>query len=353
LQTSSLKQQIKKQVPITKGLPEGQRLASRSQLLKGIDFIAAFATNKINLRDYAADILFFFYHLATTTDDPMIKNKALSRGRKVASHWRELQSVPKEITRLFHTLVAEQAATDLGIKDRSFRLRLHGKISLELIIEFLGFDPVNQAPPENLTDQCQLCKIQNRPGRVYCVSCRKKLTKLSRYDVWLNAIVITHHLHKNMLLGGELLTHVLKWIEQMRPYPTEPIKLQAEAWEASYAITHIIYAITNYSHRQISKHGLQVEYRYLENACQQAMANNDMDLLGECVDGLRSFKQSKQPVWLSNVQQYILLQQNQDGSWGNMDDPPHRRMHTTWTSIDAIRSYAWAEPTTSFTKFIS
>jgi hypothetical protein len=323
----------------------------RQQILKGIEFVESFSRKQTYLKAYAADFLFFFIHIANSTDDHELGQLALLKGGKVARRWRKFQTVPRKTTALIHTIIAEQAAHDLGCIDLEFRERLQSKLTLERVIEMLGFDPSKQAPPADLTDDCQHCNYENLGNRVFCFSCRKKLDKLSRYDVWLNAIVVTHHLNIHQMVGGHLFKSTLKWMDKMRPYPTENISLQDEAWEASYAITHVIYALTNYSLRQVKPTGLKAEFAHLKKACRQARECGDLDLLGECIDGLRSFSQSSDLALIDSSIRYMLGCQNSDGSWGDIKHPAHRRMHTTWTVIDAIRSYSWKEPPVSLNDF--
>lgn len=323
----------------------------KAQIVKGVGFIESFASNRTHLKDYAADFLFFFVHIAATTNDPKLRSLALSKGKRLALEWRKMQRIPRKSTELIHTLIAEQAAHDLGCIDIAFQKRLHKTLSIELIIDVLGFDPSKQPPPQDLTDECSNCGFQNLPSRTFCKNCRKKLVKLSKYDVWLNAIVVTHHLKTHQLLGEYLFKETLKWLVYMRPYPAESVSLQGEAWEAAYAITHVIYGLTDYSLRPLKLAGLEAEFQYLVKSYKQAKDCYDLDLLGECIDALRSFEESKISAQVENGIEFLLANQNEDGSWGDVNHPPHNRMHTTWTVIDAIRGYSWKNPAVTLEDF--
>jgi hypothetical protein len=40
--------------------------------------------------------------------------------------------------------------------------------------------------------------------------------------------------------------------------------------------------------------------------------------------------------------QYLLAEQNPDGSWGDTEaEDIYERYHPTWTAIDGLREYAW------------
>lgn len=306
---------------------------------RGIEFIEDFACRPKILRTFAPDILFLFQHISQTTNCPDLGVKTRAIGKELSNLWREKQRVPRGAYQLLCTLIAEQAAHELGCEDLKFRRRLHQKITIESILEVLGFDPRIESPPANLTDDCDNCELINQPGRAYCASCRKKLTLISRYDVWLNALVMTHHLKLHGPIGQGLYANTLGWIYEMRPYPSGELKRGNEIWEAAYAITHIIYTLNDYGQYKLSKQDLGIEIDYLKEVIPQALAVGDCDLLGECVESLSFFGFSKKGLVLKKAVKYLKKNQNSDGSWGDFNSGPHMRIHTTWTVIDGLREF--------------
>jgi len=307
---------------------------------RGLDFIESFASERKNLDSFAADIIFLFHHISETTDIPKIRQSALQKGKRAAECWRKIQRVPRKSYQLICTLIAEQAASDLGCRDELFRQRLHRKLSEQVIMDVLGFDPRLEPPPQDLTDDCKHCGVINQRGRYFCQNCRKKLEIISKYDVWLNALVVTHHLKVNNLLGKELYAETIKWMTKMRPYPKANPMINNEAWEAVYAVTHVIFTLNDYGQKKLSQCGLEAESYYLKKALAPTLQGKDCDLLGECVESLIALGLSRNGRVLKSAVHYLENSQNPDGSWGALDIGPHQRMHTTWTAMDAIRSYA-------------
>jgi squalene cyclase len=39
--------------------------------------------------------------------------------------------------------------------------------------------------------------------------------------------------------------------------------------------------------------------------------------------------------------EYLLSQQNPDGSWGDPEGDVYTRYHTTWAVVDGLREYNW------------
>ena len=278
-----------------------------------------------------------------TSKSAEIRRLAKTKGKKLAVRWRQFQRVPRKPFHYFCELIAEQTAHDLSCVDDVFRGRLHSKLKVEYVVAFLGYDPRGESPPENLTDYCPACKLLNPPGRVSCKNCGQQLTLISKYDVWVNALVITHHLASHQLVGGDLFNYTVNCLPEMRPYPQEHVKEQAEAWEAAYAITHLDYILNDYNKHKLSTTGLETEYQFLKKVLGQAEQALDYDLLGECIDSLSSFGLSRNGLILKKPIERLTKAQNFDGSWGCLESDPHRRIHTTWTAIDAIREYRWCE----------
>jgi len=75
-----------------------------------------------------------------------------------------------------------------------------------------------------------------------------------------------------------------------------------------------------------------------------AIAMKDAEMCGELLDTLKSFGLTDADPLLRKGLDYLLAQQNGDGSWGDTDtddDDIYARYHPTWTAIDGLRDYAW------------
>ena len=237
--------------------------------------------------------------------------------------------------------MAEQSAHAIGQRDPVFRKRLRSALRLSDIVGCMRFDPRIEPPPADIPDDCSRCGSENARGRRSCACCGKKLDFLSRYSVWLQSLVVTHHFMRCGPVGSGMYENAVQWIRTMRPYPSGDVMEDSEVWEAVYAVTHVIYTLNDYSRRKLSSRWLEPEYEYLRTALPQALSGEDCDLVGECVDTLASFGLSRKGRVLQPGVRFLEQTQNDDGSWGSPTDDDHTRIHTTWAAIDGIREHCW------------
>jgi len=127
----------------------------------------------------------------------------------------------------------------------------------------------------------------------------------------------------------------------MRPYP-----VGADAVEflrdAIYAVTHVVYTLNDYSTYRLRPAWLPREFAFLQANVASACERKDPEVLGELLDSLKAFGlRASHPLMVRGAN-YLLAEQNADGSWGDPDEENIRtRCHTTWTAIDGLRTCAW------------
>ncbi|MBV1910726.1 MAG: hypothetical protein KUG78_15590 [Kangiellaceae bacterium] len=306
-------------------------------IIRGLEFIEKVSTKLSTLKKFAPDILFLLNHIAITSDDSNTRTQAKTTGKRLAKLWREHQTVPRNIEKRFSMLIADQAAEELGIVDTDYHYRLHSSFSKTDVYDILGFDPKQEPPPIDIPDKCGFCGFEDVRGKRFCKVCRKKLIMIDPYDVWVNALIFTHHLKLYGPIERDLYEPTVSWINVMRPYPTGNYLDSSRVFHAAYAVTHVVYTLSNYHQSQITPAKLKPEIVFLKKMLKQALQAEDCDLLGECIDSLSALAMSK--VDLKSARDFLISAQNIDGSWGTTSDILHRRIHTTWTAMDAIRSY--------------
>ena len=72
-------------------------------------------------------------------------------------------------------------------------------------------------------------------------------------------------------------------------------------------------------------------------------------MVGEFLDSLKAFGLTNSHPLLRTGMEYLLSQQNPDGSWGDMNaEDIYQRYHPTWTAIDGLREYRWRGVRLSF-----
>ena len=238
-------------------------------------------------------------------------------------------------------MLVRYALSRLGLRDpaRTTQIKLAArKVSAP---DLLGFDPGKEPPPDDLPYPCD-CSFQNQRGRKVCKQCRRRLLVQSRYRVWMEALANTYVGERCGVVFGARYADVLKWLPAMRPYPVGADEDEEIVRDAIYAVTHIVYTLNDYNTCRLSPRWLPQEFAYLKANVEAACTQRDPELLGELLDSLRAFGLPASHPLIVRGTDYLLAEQNEDGSWGDPDEENIRtRCHTTWTAIDGLRTYAW------------
>jgi hypothetical protein len=72
----------------------------------------------------------------------------------------------------------------------------------------------------------------------------------------------------------------------------------------------------------------------------EAMALGDVEMMGEFLDTLKSFGLADDHPLVSKGVEFILAEQNPDGSWGDVEARDvYQRYHPTFTAINGLRDY--------------
>jgi hypothetical protein len=171
----------------------------------------------------------------------------------------------------------------------------------------------------------------------------------NRYDVWTDALITTYSGEIYGVTLGARYRDVIRWIPEMRPYPTRASISTNAFYNVTYAITHVIYTLNNYNRYLLSPEWLPQEFQYLKTNLEETVKLQDPETLGEFLDTLRVFGMTERDALIRTGVEYVLSKQNADGSWGDLKDPDvYNRYHSTWTAIDGLREYGWHGKRLSF-----
>jgi len=265
-------------------------------------------------------------------------------GRERASHWRrEHAHVTEDLDadEIAILVLGSDSADRLGVTDIGFKEKIRAAAARFNAQDFIGFDATYEPPPADVPDECA-CGANNKRGRKICRRCKRRLIMLSPYAVWVDALVRSYTGERYGVRMGASFTDVIKWFPAMRPYPTHDDEDNSDFYWALYAVTHIVYTLNDYSFYRLSPRFLPDEYAFLKLNLRNFIAMEDPESIGELLDTLKSFGLSENHPLIREGLDFLLTQQNPDGSWGDLDAQDiYKRYHPNWTAIDGLREYAW------------
>lgn len=318
---------------------------------RGLEFVFRTACDSENFAMYGYDYLCCFHCVASRSKDLNLRRIARKMGRERALQWRrEHTKVPADADAdaIAYLVLGSDSADRLGVRDSGLKEQIRevaGRFNAE---DYLGFDAANEPPARDLPDECE-CGAYNTRGRKTCRYCKRRLTMMSSYGVWLDALVRSYMGERYGVRLGVRFADVIKWLPSMRPYPTYDNGNNPEFYSAVYAVTHVVYTLNDYSYYNLSPSWLPHEYDFLKRNLKQAIRMEDPEMMGEFLDTLKSFGLPEGHPLITTGMTYLLSQQNCDGSWGDLDaEDIYERYHPTWTAIDGLREYAWRGERLSF-----
>ncbi|HEX5704972.1 MAG TPA: hypothetical protein VFX97_17375 [Pyrinomonadaceae bacterium] len=334
-------------------LRDEQLIQRRRAIDRGLAFIYESACDAENFADYGFDYLGCFHCVASTSKDPKLRRTATEMGRERARHWRRQNSKltpDADANEVLQLVYGSYAADSLGVRNKRFKEQLRQAAAKFTARDYFGFDPATEPPPGDVPEECA-CETMNERGRKRCVKCRKRLTMTTRYAVWQDALIGSYMGEQHGVRLGTSYADVIKWLNIMRPYPKLVGEDPWNVYDATYAVTHVVYTLNSYSCYKLSPRWLAAEYAFLKQNLTQAIAWEDPETMGEFLDTLKSFGLGDSNRLIVKGMKYLLATQNADGSWGDMEaDDVYNRYHPTWTAIDGLREYSWRGTRLSFPK---
>lgn len=319
--------------------------ALRKQAIeRGVDFLYQTACEPAHFEEYGFDLLGFFHCVASTSKDRKLRKKALDLGRERARKWRRRNSkVPRkpQADDIANLVFGSYAAHSLGLPDDQLKQDLRKAAAQFTATDYYYFDPATEPPPSDVPGECE-CGASNPRGRRMCRSCKRRLPVMTRYAVWLDALIRSYMGERYGVRLGVPYAEVLKWLPSMRPYPAFVDADDMEFYDAVYAVTHIVYTLNSYSCYRLSPRWLPAEYSFLKRNLARAIVMDDPEIMGEFLDTLKSFGLDEDHPLIRKGVDFLLATQNPDGSWGDVDaEDIYQRYHPTMTAVDGLREYAW------------
>jgi hypothetical protein len=318
-----------------------------------LEFIYRVARVRENFADYGSDLLSCFYFISATSRDPDLRRDARRMGAERARRWRRdhPELAPNaDVDDILNFIHGSYAAEWLGVRACFAKSRIAEAAARFTARDFLSFDPRVEPPPTGVPEQCE-CGVWNARGRKSCCECRRRLEMMSRYAIWYDALMRTYSAARYGVSLGATYADVLGWLPSMRPYRGSERGGNVDFYDTVYAVTHLVYTLNDYSRHRLSTRWLPQEFVFLKANLREAIEAQDPEMVGEFLDALRAFGLDDGHALIRAGVEYLLAQQNADGSWGDGDDEDiYARYHTTWTAVDGLREYRWRGTGLSFPK---
>ncbi|MBS1827644.1 MAG: hypothetical protein JST93_20175 [Acidobacteria bacterium] len=317
----------------------------RAAVMRGLRFLIDVARNPVHFEDYATDLMFCFYGLAEATSNEEMRRVCWEVGRERAAYWRGKVPVvpagagPVTVSDLVYGCLS---ADGLGFPNPAMKEELARRAAGMSAVQFLGFDPLREGPPADIPKKCKRCKKWSVRGSRQCFQCKGKLTMMSRYDVFFEAMLTAYFGERYGIRLGASFGDVMRWVPSLRPYVWKGRKLDAAFYSVAYTVTHIVYVSNDYDLRRLRREDFPAEFDFLAGNLRRCIAGKDPETLGEFVDSLLVLGMEESDGLIREGMDYLLAHQNADGSWGDARDRDmYNRYHTTWTGVGALMEYKW------------
>jgi hypothetical protein len=266
-------------------------------------------------------------------------------GRERARAWRAThRELPAEADAgtVADFAFGDDAATSLGLPDARLRRQLRRAAARFTARDFMLFDPVSEPPPSDVPEECEFDRAAHERGSKDCRRCGRPLRMRTRHDVWYDALIAAYVSERAGVPVGASYAEVFRWLPSLRPYRGSEAGRNSEFYDTVYALTHVVYTLNDYGQRRLSPRWLPREFEFLRANVREAVALGDADMLGEFLDSLRAFGLTEDDPALREGLEYLLANQNADGSWGDASQRDvYLRYHPTWGGVAALSNYRW------------
>lgn len=283
----------------------------KAAITRALDFVYTTASDDKNFNRYGSDMLWCFYSIAHTSRDRALSQSAARMGRDLARRWRALHPhVPADATAedIYRLVSGAYTADRFGFPDPQLKAEIMAAVPRFTAEDYLGFD-ASSGPP--------------------------RLDDPKRYDKFTDALIRSHFGDAYGIRLGASYRDVVRWLPLLRPYTGYDEDIEFDIF---YAVTHLVYTLDNYHERRIAPSLLPQEFQFIRRKLDQAIVNDDPEMVGEGLDCLKAAGFENDPQVVKGMR-YLISTQRPDGTWGDDDDDVYTAYHSAWTAIDGLRDY--------------
>uniref|UniRef100_A0A7S0J6L7 DUF6895 domain-containing protein n=1 Tax=Calcidiscus leptoporus TaxID=127549 RepID=A0A7S0J6L7_9EUKA len=296
------------------------RARKRKAVHAGLDFIST--TGLAMLRSTAlharhgSDILLPFHVPRSNPTEE--EAHALLVAKKLANEWR-MQHCGKQLPnrceprQLLDLMQGLYALEELGLGDPVLTSQVAERCAKFNAVDFFKFDPLHTEPGAFVCEDC-VCGARLDAESAHCTQCRRPAIRMSAYDVWLEALVFTFHGCRMGIGLGACFFDILRQLSTAFVAAHGKTLAQKDAHYLAYALTHVIYALSNFNERSLPPSLFPPPIRScLLDRLKFALKKRDPDLAGECLDCLKCIGERGQT--LNAAERFLVGSQQADGGW--------------------------------------
>jgi hypothetical protein len=314
-------------------------------------FVFHSASSPANFEDYGSDYVWWFGALSNTVRDERLRRLARDMALECARRWQQThRALPADADaeEVSDFVSGADAVESLGLRDDKLKEELRRAAARFSARDYLYFDPLTEAPPSDVPDECEYDGADNPRGAKSCRVCHRRLFMRTRYDVWYDALVTAYTGEHYGVKLGATYADVLKWLPVLRPYAAVGRGDEIEFMDAVYSVAHVVYTLDDFWTYRLDARLLPREYEFLRAGLPKAVAAGDPDMLGEIMDSLKSFGADDSDPLIRKGTLFLLAHQNRDGSWGDVSGDAYDRYHATETAVNGLCDYALRREGLSF-----
>jgi len=249
-------------------------------IIRGLDLIFSMAQRSENFDRFGNDIIQCFYDVATVTGEP-VRSRALMYVEQLAHRWKHSvmlngwkeNSKPKPLE-IIETIIGMYCMERVGIhhdvKDEVLMFIGNQELTGYRAIDYLGWDPENQPPPNEMKDLYSGLTI-------------------TRYRSMSDALIHTFYAHRVGLKLGCSYADVFKWLHIFHPYKSSHELPMQSFIDQCYLVTHVIFTLNNWGELRLIPELLPHEFCFVKQNLMMHIERNDIHLVGEFIEVLRAF----------------------------------------------------------------
>ena len=298
---------------------------------------------------HGADILIPFF--VPRRGGTAAERHALGVATELAGVWRERAEARRRVDQLRTAEPAEllglmqgcYSLECLGMPLPALRQQLAERCAAYGAVDFLKYDPAAGPPSARARETCA-CGAAVAAGASHCARCKRAAVPMSKFDVWLEALVWTFHGCRMNIGLGACFFDVLRGLAGAfaELYPRRAALGEKDRHYLTYALTHVIFALNNFDERALPPALFPPSVvGFLREQMGAAAADGDADLLGEVLDCLKCLGQADGAT--AAAEAHLIATQLDDGGWASKGETElFSRYHATLVAVAALMDHSYA-----------